>query len=192
MLLLLIASCSSHPQRINSPGEAEHNEMLLSAQTRETEHAESLAEARQLQFEVEALNGDQSERGLVLTLSSGVLFDTDNAVLKPDAGITLDRLAAFMNQFPERNLIVEGHTDSTGDDPYNVVLSLQRANAVRSYLVARGIEETRMRTRAMGENYPVAANDSNTGRQLNRRVEIVLSDQDGLFPAAAQRTAATQ
>lgn len=198
--------------------EVERNEVLLSARSREAEQAKlladaksrelartemeacvareeadaALAEARRLQEEMAELKAEHTVRGLVLTLNNGVLFDVDQATLKPGAEITLDRLAAFMNDYPERNLMIEGHTDSTGDDAYNVTLSSRRADAVQWALVSRGVAQTRIQTHGLGEGYPVATNDSNAGRQLNRRVEIVLSDQDGLFPAAAQRTVGAQ
>jgi outer membrane protein OmpA-like peptidoglycan-associated protein len=162
MLLLSLASCGAHSERANTRGE---------------ELAWGLI--------------DESQGGQVLTLRGDVLFETGEDSLEPGPGIALDRLAAFMKKHPGRNLMIEGHTDSTGDDPHNMVLSLHRANAVRASLVARGIEESRMRTIALGENFPVANNESPAGRQLNRRVEIVLSDEDGLFSPAAQRIAAT-
>lgn len=202
-LLLSLSSCSSHSERANireeiltrgpiEGSEAERNEVLWSARGGETKPATSLAETRPSQGELEALNGGESERGVVLTLNGGVLFETDEADVEPGPRIMLDRLAAFMKRNPERNLLIEGHTDSTGKDQYNLVLSLNRANAVRRSLVARGIEESRMHTKAMGENFPVASNNSYAGRKLNRRVEIVLSDEDGMFSPAAERIAALQ
>jgi outer membrane protein OmpA-like peptidoglycan-associated protein len=196
MLLLSLASCGSHSERSKAreevlawkpidATEAESNAVLWIDRASETQQDD-------LESPDAGLLADQSEQGRVLTLNGGVLFDTDETSLEPGPRVTLDRLAAFMQRYPERNLMIEGHTDSTGDDPYNLVLSLHRANAVRKSLVARGIEETRMHTIALGENFPVAANDSKAGRQLNRRVEIVLSEEDGLFSAAAQRIAATQ
>ncbi|HMB61211.1 MAG TPA: OmpA family protein [Xanthomonadales bacterium] len=184
--------------------EAQRARALAETRSRELEQQEieariareqadmALAEAQLLQDELETLKAEQTIRGLVLTLNGGVLFDTDKAVLKPGAELTLDRLAAFMAEYPERNLMVEGHTDATGDDAYNIVLSSERADAVRNALVARGIEEFRIRTMGLGENYPVASNDSNAGRQLNRRVEIVLSNDDGLFPDGAVRTVSSR
>ena len=172
---------------------ADARQRELAQQELETELAQeqadqALAEARLMQDELETLKAEQTVRGLVLTLNGGVLFDTDKAVLKPGAEITLDRLATFMNEYPERNLMVEGHTDSTGDDAYNIALSARRADAVRDALVVRGIDEIRIRAVGLGENYPVATNDSMAGRQLNRRVEIVLSDEDGLFLEGAERS----
>jgi outer membrane protein OmpA-like peptidoglycan-associated protein len=202
ILVFAAGSCGLHSERGNArqevagkssmkASEAERVEDLWSAYDSEPEVAQSPAEAFPLD-EVAAFNANQSERGLVLTLDGSVLFDTDEASLKTGPGFTLDRLAAFMKRYPDRILMIEGHTDSTGEDPYNMVLSLHRANAVRRALVARGMDENRIRTIALGENFPVAANDSTTGQQLNRRVEIVLSDKEGLFSPAAQRVAATQ
>lgn len=132
------------------------------------------------------LHAQQTERGLVLTLGD-VLFDTARATLKPGAGETLNRLAAFMRDAPDRRVLVEGHTDSRGTAEYNAELSERRAAAVRDALVQRGIEPARVAAVGAGENYPVASNDTTAGMQLNRRVEIVISDEQGNFPSAATR-----
>ncbi len=149
----------------------------------------ALAEARKLQDELAALKAEQTARGLVMTLSGGLLFDTDKSDLKAGAQISMDRLTAFLKDHPERNVMIEGHTDSTGDASYNVSLSSRRAESVRTALTQRGIDANRIRANGLGESYPVATNDSVTGRQLNRRVEIVISDENGNFPAAAERSA---
>jgi outer membrane protein OmpA-like peptidoglycan-associated protein len=122
----------------------------------------------------------------VLTLND-VLFDFNSAALKPGADTTIQRLADFMMANPERDIVVEGYTDSRGSAQYNRELSAERAQAVKQALVDRGISAARIRTEGLGEEYPVASNGTAAGRQLNRRVEIVLSDQEGQF-AAAQRS----
>ncbi len=96
-----------------------------------------------------------------------------------------------MNMYPNYKIIVEGHTDAVGSDESNRVLSEQRAEAVRSALMNQGIASTRS-TRGLGEAYPIASNDSMDGRQLNRRVDIVISDDSGQFPGAAQRSASSR
>lgn len=148
--------------------------------------ASAMAAAEQLSNELESLHAEKTARGMVLTLAD-VLFDTDEAQLKPGARQTLDRLADFMTEYPERELLIEGHTDSRGTDSYNEDLSYRRANAVRRELIDRGIAADRLQVQALGESWPVATNDTPAGRQENRRVEIVISDKEGSFPASAYR-----
>jgi outer membrane protein OmpA-like peptidoglycan-associated protein len=92
---------------------------------------------------------------------------------------TAQKLAMLLQQNPQRTVLIEGFTDSTGTAPHNQDLSERRANAVRSALMAQGVAPERIATRGYGESYPVAANETAANRQLNRRVEIVLSDDSG-------------
>ena len=115
-----------------------------------------------------------------MTLSD-VLFDTGAATLKPGADLALNRLAEFMRDNEKMRVIVEGHTDSQGADSYNEELSRERARAVADALAGRGIAPDRIEALGRGETYPVATNDSSAGRQQNRRVEIVFSDESGRF-----------
>lgn len=133
------------------------------------------ARVARLQQEMAALQAKQTDRGMVLTLGD-VLFDTGRAQLKPGAFATLDRLATFMRDNPERTLEIEGHTDSTGSDALNLALSQQRAESVRGALVSRGVDGGRIVTKGLGKAVPVAGNDTGEGRQRNRRVEIVISN----------------
>jgi outer membrane protein OmpA-like peptidoglycan-associated protein len=161
--------------------------------------AESLQDAaaaaaernRELESQLSDLQAKQTERGLVLTLGD-VLFDTAQATLKPGAASTIDRLAQFMRDYPDRQVMIEGHTDSRGSDEYNRDLSERRADSVRDGLVSRSIDAQRVRSVGLGETYPVASNESDSGMQQNRRVEIVISDEKGAFPDGAQRTAAVR
>jgi outer membrane protein OmpA-like peptidoglycan-associated protein len=142
----------------------------------------ALAQNRTLQERLRELNAKPSPRGLVVTLGD-VLFDTDKAQLKP-AGIRLvQQLAGVLNEYPERTVLVEGFTDSTGTEAHNLALSGQRADAVRMALLSDGIAPTRVATRGHGESSPVASNDTADGRVLNRRVEILLSDARGFIVA---------
>lgn len=140
------------------------------------QRASELAEA------LESMQAKETERGVVLTLGD-VLFETDKAQLKPGAATSLDRLAQFMVDYPERRVLIEGHTDSRGSDQYNQRLSRDRADTVRDALVLRGIDPTRIVTVGRGEAYPVATNETVAGRQQNRRVDIVISDADGRIAA---------
>ena len=103
-----------------------------------------------------------------------ILFDFDEAELTPGGELQVARLADALRQMPERNVLIEGHTDSSGSDSYNLELSQRRANAVEELLIIQGVDPTRILTRGYGEQYPVVANDSAAGRQQNRRVEVVI------------------
>ncbi len=134
--------------------------------------------AAQLQAQLGELNARKTERGMVITIGD-VLFDTNRAELKPGAMRNVEKLVSFLKQYPQRNAMIEGFTDSVGSDSSNQELSGRRAAAVRMALVDMGVGGERIRTQGFGEQYPVASNDSIDGRQLNRRVEIVLSDDMG-------------
>jgi outer membrane protein OmpA-like peptidoglycan-associated protein len=172
----------------NLEAEQRNLELATQAEALERQAAEAEQRARQLEAELTDLQAQQTERGLVLTLGD-VLFDTAQATLKPGAAMTLDRLAQFMRDYGERQVMVEGHTDARGEEEYNIDLSARRATAVRNALLERGIEAQRIRTVGLGESYPVASNDTAAGMQQNRRVEIVISDEQGSFPPGAERTA---
>ena len=133
------------------------------------------ARAAKLQQELTALQAQQTERGMVLTLGD-VLFDTGRAELKSGAFSTVDRLATFLRENPERRVAIEGHTDAVGSDTSNLSLSQRRADAVRAALVSRGIDGTRITAQGMGEAVPVASNDTAEGRQRNRRVEVIIAN----------------
>jgi outer membrane protein OmpA-like peptidoglycan-associated protein len=135
-------------------------------------------EAELLADELEEVSLVVNERGTVLVLSD-IMFDFDSAAIKAGSSHALDEIAQFLIAQDSSELKVEGHTDSLGTDDYNEVLSRDRAEAVRDALVARGVPRDRISMAGYGEDYPVASNDSATGRQLNRRVEIVLDDKVG-------------
>jgi outer membrane protein OmpA-like peptidoglycan-associated protein len=145
------------------------------------QNAQTQQDNAALQQQLADLNAKQTNRGLVLTLGS-VLFDTDKADLKSGGTHSLDKLAQFLQDNPKRNVKVEGYTDSTGNADYNLDLSKRRADAVRSALGGDGIDQQRIATAGFGVAYPVAGNETTSGRQQNRRVEIVISDADGDFP----------
>lgn len=135
----------------------------------------SQEETEQLQRQIDELNAKPTDRGLVLTLRE-VLFETNQHALKAGAHADLDRLADFLKEYDERDVRIQGHTDSTGDENYNRDLSKRRAEAVKEYLVSQGIEPRRIATAGRGEAMPVANNDTASGRQLNRRVEILIEN----------------
>lgn len=132
-------------------------------------------QAAELQRQIAELQAKVTERGIVLTLGD-VLFATNRSDLKSGTTGNLDKLVAFLNRYPNRTVLIEGYTDSTGTDEYNQELSQRRADAVRSYLVGQGISPTRLAASGKGENSPVSDNESATGRQQNRRVEVIISE----------------
>jgi len=156
----------------------ERERVRLEVRMREAERArQTAAEAtertRRLEAELAELRAKQTERGLVLTLDD-VLFEFNKADLKPGAMRNLYPLVTFLQGEPARDLLIEGHTDSIGSDAYNLDLSQHRAEAVRSFLVLNGIDPVRITIRGYGEAYPVTSNDTDAGRQQNRRVEVVI------------------
>jgi outer membrane protein OmpA-like peptidoglycan-associated protein len=137
--------------------------------------ADMSSELARLKAQIRDLKAEQTDRGWVLTLRSDVLFDSGSATLKPGARRAVDNLAQFMERYPEREIAIEGFTDSIGAHEANRRLSESRAAAVKNALVARGVEPSRIDARGYGPAFPVASNDTPTGRQLNRRVEIVIN-----------------
>jgi outer membrane protein OmpA-like peptidoglycan-associated protein len=117
----------------------------------------------------------EEQRGLVLTLSGSVLFSSGKATLLPSAQDRLTQVAEALRESKHQLITIEGHTDSRGSLSFNQVLSAQRAEAVRHFLVSRGIAPERIRAVGMGPDRPVAENRTAEGRANNRRVEIVLS-----------------
>jgi OOP family OmpA-OmpF porin len=146
----------------------------------EQERAASLQQ--QLQ-KIQAANMREEARGTVLTLGD-VFFDFNKATLKPRALQNLDSLVQFLKENPQRNIVVEGYTDSMGSAVYNQKLSYQRAQSVIDYLESQGINSDRLTARGYGEAFPVATNEDPGGRQLNRRVEVVVL-HNGQQPTAA-------
>jgi len=106
----------------------------------------------------------------------GVTFDTDTAHLKPGSRVALDRVASSMNAWPDARVTIDGHTDSTNTDSYNLKLSRARSAAVGEYLVDQGVASWRLQEKGYGESHPIADNATVTGRATNRRVEITRID----------------
>jgi outer membrane protein OmpA-like peptidoglycan-associated protein len=175
----------SAEQRVTDAN-ATRDKIQLEARTKEAGAAQSKAreaELRnaQLEAQITELNAKPSPRGYVITFGD-VLFGTSQSTLKTGATRNVEKLVTFLNIYPQRRVLIEGFTDSIGSESSNQALSERRANAVRTALIDAGITRQRIGTRGYGEEYPVAGNDSESGRQLNRRVEIVLSDDTGTIP----------
>ncbi|AWT09614.1 OmpA family protein [Stutzerimonas frequens] len=143
------------------------------------QRAEARLEAREAQIRKlqEDMQAKQTERGTLVTFGD-VLFDLDKAELKPAGMRGIQKLAEFLNENPERKVVVEGYTDSTGSDSYNQQLSERRAQSVRRALIHAGVDPQRIQAVGYGEQYPVASNDSPSSRAMNRRVEVTISNDN--------------
>ena len=134
--------------------------------------------AKEIQGTVAGADVTRVGEGLVVTFDSGLMFDFDSDVLRTESKKNLDNLAANLNSFGDSKLLLVGHTDDKGADSYNLDLSRRRAAAVASYLEARGVSPSRVELAGRGETEPIAPNDSETGRQQNRRVEVAVYASD--------------
>jgi outer membrane protein OmpA-like peptidoglycan-associated protein len=132
----------------------------------------------QQEMQLKDLNAKKTARGLVITLGD-VLFSSNKAELKSGGMRNMQKLADFLNKYPQHKVLIEGYTDSVGSDSLNQKLSERRAMSVKSALIGMGISSDRISTQGYGEAFPVAGNDTASSRQLNRRVEIILSDENG-------------
>lgn len=175
-------------QAITTGAAAERDKLRLGMRTAEADSAQrQLVQSQQdvqrsdarissLESELKELNAKATPRGMVVTLGD-VLFRTGQSQLQPASAIDLAKLADFFKRNAERTASIEGHTDSVGSASANHTLSERRANAVMTALVQLGVPADRLRTQAFGEENPTASNDNTTGRQMNRRVEIVFASQ---------------
>jgi OmpA-OmpF porin, OOP family len=150
----------------------------LAEQTAAIAEAQAIEQRSQKELQKELLqqlHAERTDRGLVVTLEDG-LFEVDGAALQPGAQMQPLRVAEFLDRNPDRKVLIEGHTDSTGTSEYNLQLSLLRAEAVQRFLVWNGVPADRVTAVGYGDTRPEAPNDSATGRQQNRRVEVVILD----------------
>jgi outer membrane protein OmpA-like peptidoglycan-associated protein len=128
--------------------------------------------------DVDVTKVEETERGLVLTFDNELLFKFDSDEILPEQKDNLDKIAEFLEKKSERDVSIEGHADSTGEDDYNLDLSERRAKAVRSALIERGIPESRIEAVGFGETRPVVSNETADGQRRNRRVEVIILKMD--------------
>lgn len=131
-------------------------------------------QAKEIQQNIPGAIVERVGEGLQVTFESGLLFDVDSDALRTPAKQNLATFAASLDKYPNTNVLVVGHTDATGTDAYNQSLSARRAASAQSYLVSQGVSSTRLSSTGRGEAEPVASNDTDAGRQTNRRVEIAI------------------
>jgi outer membrane protein OmpA-like peptidoglycan-associated protein len=168
-------------------GTAQRQAVLIQARERDVQRsADKAGEAQRqadisqtrvdsLEMELKDLKLQKTERGLVLTLGD-VLFDTGQATLKPGAYASLDRLAEVLREQSGRKVLIEGHTDDVGSDQNNLGLSERRAQSVQAALTQRGVNRNQITALGKGENFPITSNESESGRQSNRRVELIFTE----------------
>jgi outer membrane protein OmpA-like peptidoglycan-associated protein len=144
-------------------------------------------QAREIEQTVEGAKVERVGEGLVVTFESGILFDFDSAELRPEARRNLEALARSLQNYPNTDVVIIGHTDSIGSEAYNQRLSERRAQAAANYLISLGVAPNRIRTMGRGETDPVADNGTPEGRQRNRRVEVVIYANEQLRRQPRQR-----
>ena len=167
---------SAQSQALSAQAQAQFAQ--TQAQNAQAMAAAEAERANRLQKELSDLQAKPTDHGLVVMLQD-VLFDTGKATLRSGAESKIDQLAVVLKNHPERRVLIEGFTDSVGSEESNLVLSRSRAESVRNALISRGVAPDRIDSRGNGESRPVASNSTQAGRQQNRRVEIVFSDERG-------------
>jgi outer membrane protein OmpA-like peptidoglycan-associated protein len=145
-------------------------------------------QAEEIERDIEGARVERVGEGIKITFDSGILFDVDKSALRPVAQENLTSLAAILNKYSDTNILIEGHTDSTGSEDYNLDLSQRRAQSVAAFLSKDNVDPTRFTIMGYGEVQPVADNSTAAGRQENRRVEIAIMANDKLKKAAEEKT----
>lgn len=135
-------------------------------------------QAKKLQQNIPGAVVERVGEGIQVTFQSGLLFDFDSDNVKATAAQNLRNLASSLDEYPNTDLLIVGHTDSVGTDTYNQDLSQRRAQSTAQYLASIGVAASRLKTAGRGETEPVASNDTDAGRQANRRVEVAIYASD--------------
>ena len=143
-------------------------------------------QAEEMQNDIAGAEIERVGEGIKITFDSGILFATNSSTLEPEAKRNIIKLATILNKYPDTNILVTGHTDSDGTDDYNQALSERRAKAVSDYATMQGVPSSRFSVIGLGENEPVATNDTQDGKHLNRRVEIAVYANEELKKAAEE------
>ncbi|WP_041632849.1 OmpA family protein [Maribacter sp. HTCC2170] len=147
-------------------------------------------QAERIEEEIPGAEVTRVGEGINVTFNeeAGVYFDTSKSNVKGTSATTLDKLAGIFKEYPNSDVLIEGHTDSAGPDDYNMKLSQQRAESVTNYLISKGIEANRFSTKWYGENQPKADNETTEGKAKNRRVELAIIASKDLKEEAVEKT----
>jgi outer membrane protein OmpA-like peptidoglycan-associated protein len=143
-------------------------------------------QAAEIQQDIEGAKVERVGEGIRITFDSGILFDVAKADLKPVSKENIAKLANTLKKYEDTNILIEGHTDATGSDEYNLDLSKKRAQSVAGYLESLGVGSVRFTITGYGEVQPIADNGTDSGRTANRRVELAIMANDKLKKAAEQ------
>lgn len=141
-------------------------------------------QAEEMENEIEGVTVERVGEGIALKFDSGILFAYDSSTLQPQAKTNIYKLASILKKYPDSNILIAGHTDSDGAEQYNQALSERRAKAVSDYTLMQGVSSSRLSIIGLGENEPIATNNTVEGKQLNRRVEIAIFANEDLKNAA--------
>ena len=143
-------------------------------------------QARELEMSVKGAKVERVGEGIQVTFASGLLYDFDSDVVRPEARTNLRELAVSLEKYPGSNVLIIGHTDRLGTEAYNMGLSDRRATAAATYLISQGVSGARIATRGLGETEPIASNETEAGRQANRRIEVAIFASQEARAAAAK------
>ena len=131
-------------------------------------------QAKELKLEIPGATIERVGEGIQVTFASGLLYDFDSDAIRPDAGVNLRNLANSLKKYPNTELLIVGHTDAVGGSTYNQDLSSRRANSASAFLTAQGVGAGRLQSSGRGELEPVGSNETDAGRQMNRRIEVAI------------------
>jgi outer membrane protein OmpA-like peptidoglycan-associated protein len=131
-------------------------------------------QADELRNDLKGATVERVGEGILITFDSGLLFEVNSVALQPATKSNLTELAKTLNKYDDTNILIEGHTDSSGEDVYNQTLSEKRAKEVENFLVTQHVKNSRIATKGYGEGQPLATNDTEIGKQANRRVEVAI------------------
>jgi outer membrane protein OmpA-like peptidoglycan-associated protein len=144
-------------------------------------------QATEMERDLEGARIERIGEGIKITFAGGLLFDVDRADLRPEAQAELTKLARILNKYDDTNVMIEGHTDATGSERYNMDLSVRRSSSVGTFLAVQNVRRDRLNAIGYGELRPAASNDTADGRQQNRRVEVAIWANDELKDAARKQ-----
>jgi len=145
-------------------------------------------QAAEIERDIAGARVERVGEGIKITFSSGIMFDVDKAVLKDQYRGELGELATILNKYEDTNILLEGHTDSTGPEEYNLGLSKKRSQTVANYLATQNVNPARVTTVGYGESQPITSNETPEGRAQNRRVEVAIYANEKLKKAAMKKT----
>jgi outer membrane protein OmpA-like peptidoglycan-associated protein len=145
-------------------------------------------QAAEIERDIAGARVERVGEGIKITFSSGIMFDVNRAVLKDQCRGELSELAAILNKYEDTNILLEGHTDSTGTEEYNLDLSKKRSQSVANYLATRNVNPARFTIMGYGESQPIASNETSEGRAQNRRAEVAIYANEKLKKVAKEKT----